>query len=212
MVNKLLIVIVNKYNLDKIVCIFNEHKPRAKNRRRPTRRVPPPSPRGWDTRGLDTCGLDTGASGTGGSGRRGADAPSAARRLAVFLARHGHPPRRASARPAARRLPGLWAPRRRAAPRFRRGRYQGRLLSIAPCAPAWPRRRSRSRPWPPVHGIGLARLPAPHRYPSYYGLWLRTAGCDSLVYMKANAHGRVFSVHDKDGCLEPGAPSKSEVY
>ncbi len=36
--------------------------------------------------------------------------------------------------------------------------------------------------------------------------WLRIAGCDSLVYMKANARGRVFSVHDKGGCLKPGAP------
>ncbi len=58
----------------------------------------------------------------------------------------------------------------------------------------------------PVHGIGLARLPAPHGYPSYDELWLRIAGCDSLVYMKATAHGRVFSVHDKGGCLKPGAP------
>ncbi len=64
----------------------------------------------------------------------------------------------------------------------------------------------------PVHSIGLARLPAPRGYPSYYELWLRIAGCDSLVYMKANAHGRVFSVHDKAGCLKPGAPSKSEIY
>ena len=64
----------------------------------------------------------------------------------------------------------------------------------------------------PVHGIGFARLPGPHGYPSYYELWLRIAGCDSLVYMKANASGRVFSVHDKGGCLKPGASSKSEVY
>ncbi len=27
----------------------------------------------------------------------------------------------------------------------------------------------------------VARRPAPHGYPSYYELWLRIAGCDSLV-------------------------------
>ena len=65
----------------------------------------------------------------------------------------------------------------------------------------------------PAHGIGVARLPAPHGYPSYTReRWPRIAGCDSLVYMKANARGRVFSVHGKGGCLKPGALSKSEVY
>ncbi len=54
------------------------------------------------------------------------------------------------------------------------------------------------------HGGGVAQLP--HGMPNYYEVWLRIAGCDSLVYMKANAHGRVFSVRDKGGCLKPGAP------
>ena len=47
MVNKLLIVIVNKYRLDKIVCIFNEHKPRAKNGRRAARGVRRPARAAW---------------------------------------------------------------------------------------------------------------------------------------------------------------------
>ncbi len=58
----------------------------------------------------------------------------------------------------------------------------------------------------PVHGIGVARLPAPHGYPSYTReRWLRIAGCDSLVYMKASFTGRLFSVRDKGGCLKSAA-------
>ncbi len=44
-------------------------------------------------------------------------------------------------------------------------------------------------------------------------VWLRVAGCDPLVYMKASFTGRLFSVRDKGGCLKSAvAPSKSEVY
>ncbi len=58
-------------------------------------------------------------------------------------------------------------------------------------------------------GGGVARLP--HGMPNYYEVWLRVAGCDSLIYMKASFTGRLFSVRDKGGCLKPGAASKSEV-
>ena len=69
-------------------------------------------------------------------------------------------------------------------------------------------------------GVEINRIRDHHRfYSDYEDIALLDAihrvlraGCDSLVYMKANAHGRVFSVHDKGGCLKPGAPSKSEVY
>ena len=54
------------------------------------------------------------------------------------------------------------------------------------------------------HGAGVAQLP--QGMPNHYEVWLRVAGCDSLVYMKASFTGRVFSVRDKGGCLKPGAP------
>jgi hypothetical protein len=60
------------------------------------------------------------------------------------------------------------------------------------------------------HGGGVARLP--QGMPNYYEVWLRVAGCDPLIYMKASFTGRLFLVRDKGGCLKPGAPSKSEVY
>ena len=56
----------------------------------------------------------------------------------------------------------------------------------------------------PVH----TPLLAPQGYPSYYELWLRIAGCESLIYMKANFNGRLFSVHDKGGCLKGAAAPK----
>ncbi len=57
---------------------------------------------------------------------------------------------------------------------------------------------------PGGRGGGVARLP--HGMPSYYEVWLRVAGCDPLIYMKASFTGRLFSVRDKGGCLKPGAP------
>ncbi len=60
------------------------------------------------------------------------------------------------------------------------------------------------------HGGGVA--PLPHGYPSYYELWLRIAGCDSLIYMKASFTGRLFSVRDKGGCLKSAAAPTSKVY
>ncbi len=57
---------------------------------------------------------------------------------------------------------------------------------------------------PGGHGGAPAQLP--QGMPNYYEVWLRVAGCDPLVYMKASFTGRVFSVRDKGGCLKPGAP------
>ena len=36
-------------------------------------------------------------------------------------------------------------------------------------------------------------------------LWLRIAGCDKLVYMRANFNGRVVAVQDRGGCLKSSA-------
>jgi hypothetical protein len=57
---------------------------------------------------------------------------------------------------------------------------------------------------------GVARLP--HGMPNYYEVWLRVAGCDSLVYMKASFTGRLFSVRDKGGCLKSAAAPEAKVY
>ena len=61
-------------------------------------------------------------------------------------------------------------------------------------------------------GPGGGAAPLPHGYPSYYALWLRIAGCDSLIYMKASFTGRLFSVRDKGGCLKSAAAPTSKVY
>ena len=55
----------------------------------------------------------------------------------------------------------------------------------------------------PVYKIGIAPLSRPQ-----YELWLRIAGCESLIYMKANFNGRLFSVHDKGGCLKGATAPK----
>ncbi len=57
----------------------------------------------------------------------------------------------------------------------------------------------------PAHKLGIS---APRGFPSYYELWLRIAGCESLIYMKANFNGRLFSVHDKGDCLKGAAAPK----
>ncbi len=59
------------------------------------------------------------------------------------------------------------------------------------------------------HGGGGARLP--QGMPNHYEVWVRVAGCDPLIYMKASFTGRLFSIRDKGGCLKPGAPT-SKVY
>ena len=59
-------------------------------------------------------------------------------------------------------------------------------------------------------GGGVARLP--HGMPNYYEVWLRVAGCDPLIYMKASFTGRLFSVRDKGGCLKSAAAPTSKVY
>lgn len=64
----------------------------------------------------------------------------------------------------------------------------------------------------PVHGVGVARLPEPQGYPNSYEIWLRIAGCDPLVYMRASFSGRLFSVRDKGGCLKSAAAPTSKVY
>ncbi len=46
---------------------------------------------------------------------------------------------------------------------------------------------------------------APDGRPDAYDLWLRIAGCDSQVYMRAHFNGRVLAVHDKSGCLKQAA-------
>ena len=38
-----------------------------------------------------------------------------------------------------------------------------------------------------------------------FDLWLRIAGCDQRVFMRANNHGRVVTVQDRGGCLKPAA-------
>ncbi len=43
---------------------------------------------------------------------------------------------------------------------------------------------------------------APDGRPDAYDLWLRIAGCDKQVYMRAHFNGRVLAVHDKGGCLK----------
>jgi hypothetical protein len=55
----------------------------------------------------------------------------------------------------------------------------------------------------PAYRLGIAPLPRPQ-----YELWLRIAGCKSLIYMKANFNGRLFSVHDKGGCLKGATAPK----
>ncbi len=45
--------------------------------------------------------------------------------------------------------------------------------SIASCAPAVTEAALEVATVAPVHGIGLARLPVPHRYPSYYESYIR---------------------------------------
>ncbi len=60
------------------------------------------------------------------------------------------------------------------------------------------------------HGGGAAQLP--QGMPNYYEVWLRVAGCDSLIYMKASFTGRLFSVRDKGGCLKGAAAPTSKVY
>ena len=59
-------------------------------------------------------------------------------------------------------------------------------------------------------GGGGAQLP--HGMPNYYEVWLRVAGCDPLIYMKASFTGRLFSVRDKGGCLKSAAAPTSKVY
>ena len=54
-----------------------------------------------------------------------------------------------------------------------------------------------------VYKLGITPLPGPQ-----YELWLRIAGCESLIYMKANFSGRLFSIHDKGGCLKGAAAPK----
>ncbi len=55
----------------------------------------------------------------------------------------------------------------------------------------------------PAYNLGIAPLPAPQ-----YELWLQIAGCESLIYMKANFNGRLFLVHDKGDCLKGAAAPK----
>ncbi len=43
-----------------------------------------------------------------------------------------------------------------------------------------------------------------------HDLWLRIAGCDKLVYMRANFNSRVVAVQDKGGCLKPTAGSSPQ--
>ena len=54
-----------------------------------------------------------------------------------------------------------------------------------------------------VYKLGITPLPGPQ-----YEIWLRIAGCESLIYMKANFSGRLFSIHDKGGCLKGAAAPK----
>ena len=59
----------------------------------------------------------------------------------------------------------------------------------------------------PAHTLGAASMPGPRGLPGQYELWLRIAGCESLISMRASFTGRLFSVHDKGGCLiGPAAP------
>ena len=43
--------------------------------------------------------------------------------------------------------------------------------------------------------------------PFAYDLWLRIAGCEKQVYMRASFTGRVLAVHDQGGCLKSAAGS-----
>ncbi len=43
--------------------------------------------------------------------------------------------------------------------------------------------------------------------PDAYDLWLRIAGCEKQVYMRASFTGRVLAVHDPGGCLKSAAGS-----
>ncbi len=54
-----------------------------------------------------------------------------------------------------------------------------------------------------VYKLGITPLPGPQ-----YELWLRIAGCESLIYMRTSFNGRLFSVHDKGGCLKGAAAPK----
>lgn len=60
----------------------------------------------------------------------------------------------------------------------------------------------------PVYERPGAILHEPDGRPDAYDLWLRIAGCDKLVYMKARFTGRVFLVHDRGGCLKRASESK----
>ncbi len=46
---------------------------------------------------------------------------------------------------------------------------------------------------------------APDGRPDAYDLWLRIAGCDKRVYMRANFGGRIVTLSDKSGCLKQAA-------
>ena len=46
--------------------------------------------------------------------------------------------------------------------------------------------------------------------PGAYDLWLRIAGCDKMIYMRANFNGRVVAVRDSGGCLKPTAGSSPQ--
>ncbi len=50
----------------------------------------------------------------------------------------------------------------------------------------------------------------PDGRPDAYDLWLRIAGCDKRVYMRAHFTGRVLAVHDKSGCLKQAAGSSPQ--
>ncbi len=50
----------------------------------------------------------------------------------------------------------------------------------------------------------------PDGRPDAYDLWLRIAGCDKQVYMRAHFNGRVLAVHDKSGCLKQAAGSSPQ--
>ncbi len=50
----------------------------------------------------------------------------------------------------------------------------------------------------------------PDGRPDAYDLWLRIAGCDKRVYMRAQFTGRVLAIHDKSGCLKQAAGSSPQ--
>ncbi len=50
----------------------------------------------------------------------------------------------------------------------------------------------------------------PDGRPDAYDLWLRIAGCDKQVYMRAHFTGRLLAIHDGSGCLNQAAGSSPQ--